>query len=49
MAGDPDHAMDNADKLHAVVLAGAGNGFTLAADRRCQHGEHVHAISPSPT
>ena len=30
MAGDADHAMKNVDKLHAVVLASAGNGFTLA-------------------
>ena len=30
MAGDDDHAMNNADKLHAVVLAGGGDGFTLA-------------------
>ncbi len=30
MAGDQDQAMKNVDKLHAVVVAGAGQGFTLA-------------------
>ncbi len=30
MAGGVDQAVKNVDKLHAVVLAGGGNGFTLA-------------------
>ena len=30
MAGDQDAAMKNVDRLHAVVVANAGDGFTLA-------------------
>ena len=30
MAGDQDHAMKSVDKLHAVVVATPGEGFTLA-------------------
>ena len=30
MAGSVDHAMKNVDKLHELVVAGGGPGFTLA-------------------
>jgi RND superfamily putative drug exporter len=47
MAGDADHAMKNVDRLHAVVVATAGSGFTLAQTGDASLNEMITQVAKS--